>query len=135
MAPTKQTSSSASKSSSSKKRSAQAPARSDPKRPATSQGVKGGKATKNTVTKSLTNHGFSASKRPQYQVGTKILLDDSIYDDKVPAEVKGKLFVYEISSIDANGKQVTIQYKNLVISNGGDRFRQYEEGEDPQVRQ
>ncbi len=61
------------------------------------------------------------------------MLDDSIYDDKVPTEVKGKLFVYEISSIDANGKEVTIQYKNLVISNGGDRFRQYEEGEDPQV--
>jgi hypothetical protein len=99
--------------------------RSDPKRAKT--------PNKATVTKPLSSLGFSVAKRSKYCVGTKILLDDSIYDDAVPQNVKDHLFVYEITSIDDNGKEVTIQYKNQVIKDGGNRFRTYTEGDDPQV--
>jgi hypothetical protein len=118
----------ASSSPSGKKRASSCPpSRSDPKRQATSQAVKGRKTTtsdnKATKQPALSSLGFSSTKRPEYQVGTKMLLDDTIYNDKVPPSVKGHFFVYEISSIDANGKTVTIEYKNQVITNGGDRFR------------
>jgi hypothetical protein len=118
-------------SSSSKKRAASNPPRS-PKRAATAQAVKSGKA-KSSVSQKLSGLGFSSMKRLQYQIGTKILLDDSIYDAAVPAAVKGKLFVYEISTIDPNGKTVTIQFKDQVIAKGGDRFQAYKEGDETQV--
>ena len=118
-------------SSSSKKRPASNSPRS-PKRAATAQAVTSGKA-KSSVSQKLSGLGFSATKRPQYQIGTKILLDDSIYNEAVPAAVKGKLFVYEISAIDPNGKTVTIQFKDQVIAKGGDRFQAYKEGDETQV--
>ena len=90
--------------------------------------------TKSTVTQPLSSLGFSSSKRPKYHVGTKVLLDDSIYDDKVPEEVKGHFFVYEIVSTVENGKSVMLQYKDQVIRAGGDSFWVYIEGTDPQVR-
>jgi hypothetical protein len=89
--------------------------------------------TKSTVTRPLSTLGFSSTKRPKYQLGTKLLLDDTIYQDKAPAEVKGHFFVYEIVKLCDSGRSVTIQYKNLVIKNGGDHFRVYKEGEDTQV--
>jgi hypothetical protein len=123
--------------SASSKRSA-ATARASPpsKRQATSKAVKGGKAGKGknpTVTKPLSSLGFLLSKRPKYQIGTKILLDESIYDDDVPDKVKDHLFVYEITKVDENGKQVQIQYKNLVIRDGGSRFWNYVDSQEPQV--
>ena len=86
-----------------------------------------------TVTRPLSDLGFSSTKRPKYQIGTKMLLDDSIYDKEAPAEVKGHYFVYKISSICESGRTVTIQYKNQVVRNGGNMFRVYKEGEDSQV--
>lgn len=89
---------------------------------------------KNTATQSLSSLGFSATKRPKYQNGTKILLDDTIYNGKAPEEVRGYLFVYEIVDVSADDKMVTVEYKNQVIRQGGDRFRVYTDSEDPQVR-
>ena len=120
----------------SSKRSAATACASPSKRQAMSKAVKGGKVGKGknpTVTKPLSTLGFSSSKRPKYQIGTKILLDESIYDDNVPDKVKDHLFVYEITKVDENGKQVQIQYKNLVIRDGGSRFWNYKDSQEPQV--
>lgn len=140
MAPTsKPSSKSISKSdtsSSNKKRPISVPPQAtNAKKATTSKAVKGRKnpTDKVSVTKSLATHGFSVSRRDRFQPGHKLLLDDTIYDDKVPPEVKGKLFLYQITSIDPNLKSATIQYKNQVTNVGGDRFTTYEEGEDPQV--
>ena len=77
----------------------------------------------------LTTAGFSSSKRPTYNTGTKILLDDSIYDTRVPAEVEGCYFVYQVvAHLDDN--HVRIQYKKQVIDEEGDQFRVYEDTEE-----
>ena len=105
------------------------------KRPALSSTAKAssmqGKTIKR-VTKPLSNCGFSCKKRHKYDVGTKILLDDSIYKGKVPANVRGHLFVYEIKDLKDGGKFVTIEYKNLVIKDGADDFHQYLESKEAQ---
>ena len=105
------------------------------KRPALSSTAKAsstqGKTIKR-VTKPLSNCGFSCKKRHKYDVGTKILLDDSIYKGKVPADVRGHLFVYEIKDLKDGGKFVTIEYKNLVIKDGADDFHQYLESKEAQ---
>ena len=103
------------------------------KTPATKKNKSTGSNHVTTVTRPLSDLGFSSTKRPKYQIGTKMLLDDSIYDKEAPAEVKGHYFVYEISSICESGRTVTIQYKNQVVRNGGNMFRVYKEGEDSQV--
>ena len=77
--------------------------------------------------------GFSRTKRPQYHLGTKILLDDAIYNDGPPAIVKGHLFVYEVTAIHDDGKNVTLTYRNQVIKDGGDEFTVYEETTETQV--
>jgi hypothetical protein len=91
---------------------------------------KGRKAQASTVAK-LSSHGFSSTQRPQFPIGSKLLLDDSIYQDKVPSEVEGCLFVYQI--VKYIGDDVEIQYKNQVIDDEGDQFRVYEDSEDAQV--
>lgn len=121
----------------SRKRSVSSPRRSDPRSERGGGGPSKKQAkgtTKNVITKPLSNHGFSKKKRPKYQPGTKILLDDTIYDDKVPADVKGHYFLYEVSEIHDGGKTVKVQYKDQVIKKSGDHFRVYKEGDDPQVR-
>jgi hypothetical protein len=90
--------------------------------------------SKGSGIKSLSTLGFSSSKRPKYQVGTKILLDDTIYTSKVPDDVKGHLFVYEITDVSDDGKSVTVTYKNQVIRPYGDQFRVYEDSDSAQVR-
>ena len=94
----------------------------------------GGKVGKNIVTKSLQTHGFSKSKKPQYQVGLKLLLDDGIYDSKVPDEVKGHFFLYQVSQIYDDKKTIQIEYKNQVIRPKGNAFRVYRDSDDTQVR-
>jgi hypothetical protein len=89
--------------------------------------------SKNTVTKQ-SSIPFPCSKRPKYQLGTKILLDDQIYDDKVPDEVKDHYFVYEIVGLLDGGKHVRIEYKRQAIKGDGDTFRFWKDSEDPEVR-
>jgi hypothetical protein len=89
---------------------------------------------KSTIQKPLSTFGVSLTKRPQFSKGTKLLLDDSIYDDEVPSEVEGHLFVYEISEVCQDGKSVMIVFKNQVIKEGGNRFRVFQEGDEEQVR-
>jgi hypothetical protein len=55
--------------------------------------------------------GFLSSKRPQYQVGTKLLLDTGIYDDDVPEKVIDHMFVYKIVKLYPNDMTVKIEYK------------------------
>ena len=93
----------------------------------------GGTVGKNIVTKSLQTHGFSKSKKPQYQVGLKLLLDDGIYDSKVPDEVKGHFFLYQVSQIYDDKKTIQIEYKNQVIRPKGNAFRVYRDSDDTQV--
>jgi hypothetical protein len=120
-----------------KKRAASFPPRSDSKRPAT--GGKAGTAkgaktpTKKPGPKPLSALGFSATKRQQFNVGTKLLLGTGIYDTPVPAQVKGHMFVYEIVEFLDNGKGVRVQYKDQVIKEGGDTFRVYKDSDDAQV--
>jgi hypothetical protein len=92
-----------------------------------------GAKTKNLVTQPLQSHGFSSQKRPQFNKGTKILLDDTIYDDGPPEEVAGYLFVYEISDFCEDGKYVIVEYKNQIIRPGGNKFRVHTEGDETQV--
>jgi hypothetical protein len=67
------------------------------------------------------------------QPGTKILLTNGIYDDEVPEEVKGHLFLYEIVEWSENGKMAKIEYNNQVIRAGGDRLWTYKDSEEVQV--
>lgn len=102
----------------SRKRSVSSPRRSDPRSERGGGGAHKKQAkgkSKNVVTKPLSTHGFSAKKRPKYNPGTKILLDETIYDDKVPTEVKGHFFLYEVSEVHDGGKTVQVQYKEQVI--------------------
>ena len=120
-----------------------APSRKRPNPPRSSSEVpkihkKGKNATekeaqKASVTKELTKNGFSKTKRPSYSIGLKLLLTDSIYETKVPNEVKGHLFLYEISEIHENGKTVELRYLEQVIARDGDKFRVYKDTEDAQV--
>ena len=108
--------------------SAHIPSRSDGK----TKKKKSAKSSKKkqAVTKPLTNFAFSSTKRVQYPVGTKLLLSDKIYEkNKVPAEVRGHLFVYEIVSFEADGKNVKLLYKEQVVKDGGNWFRVYKEGD------
>jgi hypothetical protein len=84
----------------------------------------------NTVLSAL---GFSSSKRPKFPIGTKILLDETIYNTNVPPDVQGHLFVYEITEVGDDGKSVTVLYKKQVIRKGGHLFRVYDDDDDPQV--
>lgn len=122
--------------STSRKRAASVPPRanatsSSPKKRAAKGKV--GAKEKNLVTQPLQSHGFSSQKRPQFNKGTKILLDDSIYDDGAPEEVAGYMFVYEVSEICEDGKSAIVEYKNQVIRPLGNKFRVYKEGDDTQV--
>lgn len=90
--------------------------------------------TKLSITKELTKHGFSKSKKPKYSVGIKLLLNDSIYESRVPDEVKGHHFLYEISEVHENGKTVTLRYLDQVIAADGNKFRVYKDSEETQVR-
>lgn len=120
-----------------KKRAVPLSSSSASKKQATAKGRAGKQQQHDTTQKSMPTLpalGFSKSKRPTYQIGTKILLDDSIYDDKVPAEVKKHMFVYEIIDVHENGKIVCLVYKHQVIREGGDKFRVYRDSDDPQVR-
>ena len=93
----------------------------------------GPKKSSKTSGRAQATLGFSSTKRPKYQVGTKMLLDDSIYNGKVPDEVKDHLFVYEITDVGDDGNAVTVMFKNQVITPGGNRFRVYQEGDEQQV--
>jgi hypothetical protein len=101
---------------------------------ATSAAKKVVRPSKKAATKPLSTLGFSLSKRPAVQIGTKLLLDDTIYGGKCPREVIDHLFVYEVVSMHENGKTVKVKYNNQVIGEGGDKYRVYKEGDDIQVR-
>jgi hypothetical protein len=77
--------------------------------------------------------GFLSSKRLQYQVGTKLLLDTGIYNDDVPDKVIDHMFVYKIAKLNQNGTKVKIEYKNQVILEGGKKLCQYKDSEETQV--
>jgi hypothetical protein len=92
-------------------------------------------ASKNVAAKPLSTLGFLSTKQPKYQIGTKILLDDSIgAKGKAPTEVARKLFVYEIADVSNDGNVVTVKYKKQVICRGGDHFTLYNDGNDQEVR-
>jgi hypothetical protein len=84
--------------------------------------------TKKPVTKLLSLLGFSSSKRTTIQIGTKLLLDESIYRGKCPPSVKEHMFVYEIVQVHDTGKLWKAQYKDQVVCVGGDKYRVYKEG-------
>jgi hypothetical protein len=121
---------------SNKKRAAAVPPCPDSKRQAVANKNKGAKKTptKKTAGKQQTSLGFASSKRPEYKLGTKILLDTSIYTDAIPEKVVDHLFVYEIVElVSEDGKTIKLEYKNQVIHNGGNKFRQYKDSEESQV--
>ena len=104
------------------------------KKPAANAATTAKAATnKRSSTKSQSTLSFATTKRPLYQLGTKILLDDRIYETEVPLEVKGHLFVYEVVAFSENGKTVKVEYKNQVIRAGGDKFRVYKDSDDSSV--
>jgi hypothetical protein len=122
-----------------RKRSASLPSPSKSKRLATATATSGQKKSvpplkKAGTTKSLSSLGFSSSKRPSVQIGTKILLNDSIYGGKCPEGVRKHMFVYEVVELHPNGRTVKVQYNNQVVRQGGDKYRVYKEGDDVQVR-
>jgi hypothetical protein len=73
-----------------KKHAASVPICSDAKQPANKKGAKKTSSNAKTSWPPCTKQsslGFLSSKRPPYQVGTKLLLDTGIYDDDVPEKV------------------------------------------------
>jgi hypothetical protein len=93
------------------------------------------KESGNKVSLSL---GFSSLKRPAVPIGTKVLLNDSIYPHgQSPPEVKEHMFVYEVFVYEAvqwnqNSTIAKVQYINQVICQGGNKYRLYKEGDDVQ---
>jgi hypothetical protein len=87
-----------------------------------------------STSRSLSSLGFSSEKKAKFQKGMKILLDDSIYDRRsdIPEAAKGKYFVYELTKLDG-ATLCTIEYKDQLIEEGGDRFQVFKEGEETQV--
>jgi hypothetical protein len=87
-----------------------------------------------STSRSLSSLGFSSEKKAKFQKGMKILLDDSIYDraSDIPEAAKGKYFVYELTKLD-DATYCTIEYKDQLIEEGGDRFQVFKEGEETQV--
>jgi hypothetical protein len=73
-----------------------------------------------------TSLGFE-TRNKKYRVGTKFLLDDSIYDSPsyVPAEVKGMLFEYEVVKVEDGMRNCQAKFNDLVIKRGGNRFRTF----------
>jgi hypothetical protein len=116
-----------------KKRVASVPPCSDAKHPANKKGAK--KTSSNAKTSwppstKPSSLAFLSSKRPQYQVGTKLLLDTGIYNDDVPEKVIDHMFVYKKVELYPNGTTVKIEYKNQVILEGGNKFRQYKDSKE-----
>jgi hypothetical protein len=102
---------------------------------ATSSAKKTLPPSKKAVTKSLSSLGFSSSKRPAVPIGTKVLLNDSIYlRGQCPPGVKEHMFVYEVVQWNQNSTIAKVQYINQVICQGGDKYRVYKEGDDVQAR-
>jgi RNase P/RNase MRP subunit p29 len=106
---------------------------SDSKQAATGK-AKGTKTpTKKPVPKPLSALGFSATKRQQFSVDTKLLLGTDMYDTPVPAQVKDYMFVYKIVEFLDDGKHVHIQYKGQVVKEGGNTFCVYKDSKEAQV--
>jgi hypothetical protein len=62
-------------------------------------------------------------------LGQLLLMDESIYDGKVPEQVKGKLFLYKKREYTRCGKQIIVEYMGKVIDgDGGDAFSAWKEG-------
>jgi hypothetical protein len=62
-------------------------------------------------------------------LGQLLLMDESIYDGKVPEQVKGKLFVYKTREYSCCGKQIIVEYMGKVVDDdGGDTFSAWKEG-------
>jgi hypothetical protein len=119
-----------------KKCAASVPPGSDAKQPANKKGAR--KTSSNAKTSWLpstkqSSLGFSSSKHPQYQVGTKLLLDTGVYNDDVPEKVINHMFVCKIVELNQNGTTVKIEYKNQVILEGGNKFCQYKDSKETQV--
>jgi hypothetical protein len=103
-----------------RKRGASLPSPSKSKRVATVTAVSSAKKTlppsKKAATKSLLSLGFSSSKRPAVPIGTKALLDDSIYPHgQCPPGEKEHMFVYEVVQWNQNCTIAKVQYINQVI--------------------
>jgi hypothetical protein len=118
-----------------KKRASSSSSPSKSKRVATATATATAKKSvgKKPVAKSLSSHGFSSSKQAAIQIGTKVLLDNSIYVEKCPAEVKKHWFVYEVVELNENGKSWKVLFKEQVVREGGDKYWVYKEGMKPQV--
>jgi hypothetical protein len=107
---------------------------SNSKRLAIASNSKGHGKSKSLSVATLLLLGFSSVKRPTFHIGTKVLLDTSIYPKgKVPPSVDGHLFVYKIVAIEDNGKTTAVVNKNQVVQVGGDLFHVYKDSDDPQV--
>ena len=62
-------------------------------------------------------------------LGQLLLMDESIYDGKVPEQVKGKLFLYKTREYSRCGKQIIVECMGKVIDDdGGDAFSAWKEG-------
>jgi hypothetical protein len=102
---------------------------------ATSSAKKSLPPSKKVATKSLSTLGFSSLKRPLVPIGTKVLLEDSIYPrgQRLPG-VKEHMFVYEVVQWNQNSTIAKVQDINQVIRQGGDKYQVYKEGNDVQVQ-
>jgi hypothetical protein len=116
-----------------KKRAASKTLPSNSKRPAIALNKKGHGESKSPSVAMLLLLGFSSVKWPSFHIGTKVLLDTSIYPKgKVPASVDSHLFVYKIVQIEDNGKTKVV-YKNQAVQVDGNLFCVYKDSDDPQV--
>jgi hypothetical protein len=122
-----------------RKRGASLPSPSKSKQVATATATSSAKKTlppsKKAATKSLSSLGFSSSKRPAIPIGTKVLLDNSIYPHgQCPPGVEEHMFVFEVAQWNQNSPIAKVQYINQVIRQGDDKYQVYKEGDDVQVR-
>jgi hypothetical protein len=121
-----------------RKRGASLPSPSKSKRVATATATFSTKKCvpllKKAATKSLLSLGFSKLKGPAIPIGTKVLLNHSIYPrGQCPPGVKEHMFVYKVVQWNQNSMIAKVQYINQVICQGGDKYQVYKEGNDVQV--
>ena len=81
----------------------------------------------NFKTQTLSSFGITKGKQPEWKRGTKVLLDESIYGNKVPENLRNKYFTYELVSID-NALHCTLVFKDRIIDIDGDEFIVFSEG-------
>jgi hypothetical protein len=95
-----------------------------PRHPSQNSPLRGNKKSgkgkeKDDKKKTQTSLGFKKIKKQPQLITEDILLGEEIFTKAAPAEFKGQLFHYQVSSYDATTEEYTAQYQVKMIKEDG----------------